>query len=87
MKLPFQGVVQNLVCLGVHAAKMSPSFYRIVTGYHMMLHFWKKRALIADDIRNLVKVSGITGKPINVTTKNRLPWVWVSTTAFDLAPF
>ena len=63
LRLPFQSVIQDLlVRLNVHAAQMSPSFYRIVAACHMMLHRAKGRAVTADDIRNLVAVFDVPGK-------------------------
>ena len=101
LRLPFQPVIQDLlVRLGVHASQMSPSFYRVVAACHMMLYRAKKRAVTTDDIQDLMVVRGVPEKPSSylvahrkrlaiitkVTSKHRYPWVWVSESAFGVAP-
>ena len=101
LRLPFQPVIQDLlVRLGVHASQMSPFFYRVVAACHMMLYRAKKRAVTADDIQDLMMVRGVPGKPgfylashlkrlailTKVNSKHRYPWVWVSESAFGVAP-
>ena len=101
LRLPFQPVIQELlVRLGVHALQMSPAFYRVVAACHMMLYRAKKRAVTADDIQDLMTIRGVPGKPgfyqalhrkrfvivSNVNSKHRYPWIWVSESAFGVAP-
>ena len=66
----------------------------------MMFHRKKKRAVTAYDIWNLVFVQGVLEKPgfykvqhrkslailTRVTLKHRCHWVWVSKSAFGVAP-
>ena len=83
-------VIQDLLArLNVHVSQMSPSFYRA-----------RNRAVTADDIRNLVSVFDVPGKPgfykvqhrkrfpilTKLSSKHRYPWVWVSKLAFGAAP-
>ena len=67
----------------------------------MMLFRAKKRAVTADDIQDLITVRGVPGRPgsylvshrkrlaiiTRVASKHRYPWVWVSESAFGVAPF
>ena len=78
-----------LVRLNVDASHMSPSFYRVVAACYMMFYRAKDRAVTADDIRNLVSVCDVPGKPgfykvqhrkrfpilTKLSSKNRYPWV------------
>ena len=79
---------------------MSPSFYRVVAAYHIMLHRAKKRAVTTDDIQNLLSVHDVPKGPSfykvqyhkpfailgKVTSKHRYPLVWVSEYTFGAAP-
>ena len=79
---------------------MSPAFYRLVAACHMMLYRAKKRAVTAGDIQDLMTIRGVPGKPgfylalhrkrfvivSNVNSKHRYPWIWVSESAFGVAP-
>ena len=80
--------------------QMSPAFYRLVAACHMMLYRAKKRVVTADDIQGLMTVRGVSGKPgfylashrkrftiiSKVNSKHRSPWIWVSESAFGVAP-
>ena len=66
----------------------------------MMLYREKNNAMRADDIKNLVSVYDVPGKPsfykvqhrkrfpilTKLYSKNRYPWVWVSASALGMVP-
>ena len=63
LRLPFHPVIQDLlVRLNVHAAQMSPSFFRMVAACHMKLQRAKGRAVTTKEITNLVAVFDVPGK-------------------------